>query len=74
MLSIDGKRNPRNGAPKMTIMTDTTGKLHRIERIENVRTLEAIGWTVVTVTPGNVDTIPTPSSERDWDAIFGRWS
>ena len=58
----------------MTRMIDTNGKEHTIYGgSRNVATLESIGWAVKTDATGNI-VLPavTPTTEREWDAIFGR--
>jgi len=54
----------------MTVMIDTTGQSHEIRVPRLIGRLEAIGWTVKADT--TVTTVKTPTTEREWDAIFGR--
>jgi hypothetical protein len=57
----------------MTKMIDTSGNEHEIRAIGNVATLESIGWTVKAVTSDtNVTSGTIPTTEREWDTIFGR--
>ncbi len=56
----------------MTKMIDTNGREHEIHAVGNVFTLQSIGWKVKDVKqagPEQVATIPT--TEQEWDAIFG---
>ena len=54
----------------MTRMIDTNGKEHEITANGNVTTLQTIGWTVKSDT--KVPARKTPTTEREWDSIFGR--
>jgi len=57
----------------MTTMIDTNGREHQITANGNVATLQTIGWTIKSDTNGNIVLpVVTPTTEREWDAIFGR--
>ena len=57
----------------MTTMIDTNGREHEIVAAGNVRTLQSIGWAVKTVKDDtNVTSRTIPTTEREWDTIFGR--
>ena len=59
-----------NKAKTMTRMIDTNGKEHEIKAAGNVATLQTIGWTVKSDI--NVPASKAPTTECEWDAIFGR--
>ena len=56
----------------MTTMLDTNGREHEVTAAGNVATLRTIGWTVKAVkSDTNVPVATIPTTEREWDTVFG---
>ena len=55
----------------MTTMIDTNGREHEISAAGNVATLQSIGWTVDATSDTKVPVATIPTTEREWDTVFG---